>query len=138
MREEVTSGWPGFGGILEESVFLPGGVREVSRDGKPTVAKRRGTLVGQRFGSVGALPQEHWGYQEQRELELPRIGWMVSAVGDASLFQSIPALPGTLSQTHVSSTTSFPAIWHKLFETMLASSNVFFFLLSLSIYFIFF
>ena len=59
-REEVTSGWPGFGWILEESVFLPGGVQEVSGDGEANRGQDERDADGselQRRLLHGALPQ---------------------------------------------------------------------------------
>lgn len=55
-REEVTSGWPGFGGIFEESVFLHSEVQEGCQDEETSSGQEkrdigRAELQG-RFGNL--------------------------------------------------------------------------------------
>ena len=90
-REEVTSGWPGFGWILEESVFLPGGVQEVSRDGEPNCGQEKrdagGSVLQRRFSYVGYFYSDPWGHKNP----CPRGGrgvWLVMLCHSKALFNS--------------------------------------------------
>lgn len=121
------------GSWRNQSSSLVGSMR-LAALGKPTVAKKRRTLMGQSLGGGSVT----WGHQhsgpsgcwEEREPEFLPEGKKGCVVGDVLPLQSTLqfCLSWTvLAKTLDSSAASFPTMLHKFFKAVLASLSVFHF-----------
>ena len=131
----IASGWPGFGGILEELVFLPGGVREVHRNGEASCGREKRDACRSALGG-GSVPWRRFpggpGGARRRGSRNFCCGWEgVCDLVELRHFQGLqpgPGLPWTLLTRHaLAGLTSFPAIWQKFMETVFTLSSAFHF-----------
>ena len=113
---------------MQELVFLPGGVRELRRNGEASCGREKRGVCSSRLEGVSPL-EEPWGCPEEREPELLlRVGRRLWS-GGAAPFPSAAAWSAVdcLDQTRFSRAAGCPAIWQKVTETVFAFSSAFHF-----------